>query len=160
MGDHQRQLKRVLFVCTGNVCRSPMAEGLLRQLAKWRNLPIEVRSAGTHALVGEPATKEAVATLSEMGITIADHRAQQVTKELLTWADLVLTMESEHRLWILNAWSDVEDKVFTLSEFVGRRGAIEDPYGGGKEAYRLVKDLLIDLILDLVDRLKEDRGTG
>ncbi|MCS7225280.1 MAG: low molecular weight protein arginine phosphatase [Armatimonadetes bacterium] len=133
-----------------------MAEGLLRQLSQWSGLPLEVRSAGINALVGEPATPQAVKVLAEMDINISDHSAQQVNRDLLSWADLVLTMTREQMLWILSGWPEMEGKVFTLAEFVGKNGDVEDPYGASSIAYRYVRDKIVSLLLDLVDILKKE----
>ena len=89
-------LDRVLIVCVGNICRSPMAEGLLR--ARIRHRPgFQVSSAGVGALVGHPADPLAVELMAARGIDITGHRARQVTQEMLAAVDLVLVMEKGHQ---------------------------------------------------------------
>ncbi len=123
--------KKLLFVCTGNVCRSPMAEGIFRKMLEDRGLAgrIEVDSAGTWALDGNPPTPLAVAAVAAMGAEIGGHRARTVTMEDLRDADLVLVMEEAHRKSLFNLAPEFSRKVFLLSEMAGRHEDIADPYG-------------------------------
>ena len=86
----------VLFVCTGNVCRSPMAEGFLRDQAIRRGLDIVARSTGTHAWNGRAATIDGRRVMTELGVPIDDHRTLELDRELMDWADLVICLATEH----------------------------------------------------------------
>ena len=88
-------MKKILFVCTGNVCRSPMAEGLLRHMLRGRN-DIQVTSAGLGALEGVGATGAAIEVMAELGIDISSHVSQSLGSELVRQADFILTMTRQH----------------------------------------------------------------
>ncbi len=129
--------KTVLIVCTGNICRSPMAYGLLQEKLRQRGLSdrIRVETAGTFALEGEPPSPEAQRVLAERGIDISHHRGRQVTSQVLRDADVILVMTERHRKSLFYLLPEAVHKVFLLSELVGRHEDIADPYGGPYEGY-------------------------
>ncbi|CAJ1000913.1 MULTISPECIES: low molecular weight protein arginine phosphatase [Bacillales] len=128
-------MKRILFVCTGNTCRSPMAEALFK--AKATDGQWEVRSAGVAAFDGQPASLHAMQVLAERGID-HDHQARRLNDDLVAWADLILTMTQGHKTMIQSMFPGAAEKVFTLREYVGVEGMsdIADPFGGTVEDYR------------------------
>ena len=131
----------IVFVCTGNTCRSPMAEAIFRRLLSERLQcdPSElsdrgyvVISAGLAAMQGSPASPEAVTILSRQGIDLQDHRSQPLTAELLQRADQVYTMTQSHRNAILSSSLSLADQV----ELLSRDGSnIADPIGAGMNKY-------------------------
>ena len=147
-------VRRILFVCTGNICRSPMAEYLLRHFAQRWNVPLEARSAGIYAAIGDPATHETLAVLKELDIDASAHRSQSISWELLDWADVTLTMTASQKEHLLALDPELQGKVFTLPEFVGAKGEVPDPYGTTREAYRKVRDQLAELVAKLVKKLQ------
>ncbi|MUV37400.1 Arsenate reductase (glutaredoxin) [Lentibacillus sp. JNUCC-1] len=103
----------ILFVCTGNTCRSPMAEALLKQ----KYPDTAVRSAGIFAGKNEPANPQAIQALAERGITL-DHQTQPVDDKLLNWADVVLSMTTGHKQNLMTDYPAYQEKFFTLKEYV------------------------------------------
>lgn len=142
----------ILFVCTGNSCRSPMAEGLAKKIAEERGLHVDVRSAGTHAREEWRATPDAVEVCREVGVDISGHQAQRLTPELVDWADHVLVMEEMHS-WAVQAcdWR-APYKVWKLAEFVGKK-RIDDPIGKSARHYRKCRDLLTKAVDGALERL-------
>jgi protein-tyrosine-phosphatase len=138
----------ILFVCTGNLCRSPMAVGLLRQRLAEEGLDTShrVASAGTWAVDGYPASDYAIAAMAERGIDITDHIAHTITASDVAESDLILVMSQEHEQVIRNTWRQYTWKVHRLSEMVGKRRDIPDPYGAPIEEYRACADTLADYI--------------
>lgn len=109
-------MKHILFVCTGNTCRSPMAEALLRKLAKERSVPLEVRSAGVAALEGTPISRHAEAVLRDHEID--EHlTAKPLRADTVDWADLILTLTQGHKQHVIRSFPLAADKIFTLKEY-------------------------------------------
>jgi tRNA threonylcarbamoyl adenosine modification protein (Sua5/YciO/YrdC/YwlC family) len=126
----------ILFVCTGNVCRSPIAEYLLREKIKKDNLPFSVASAGTLKDYKSGISLFSGQLLQEAGIDASNHSSQPVTERLLSESWIVLTMETSHKEELLSRYPDFGYKIFTLSEYADMEGNIDDPYGKELEDYQ------------------------
>lgn len=128
----------ILFVCSGNTCRSPMAEGIAAHALEERGWGhVAVASAGIAALRGGAAAAHAIAAAGEAGIDIADHVSMPLTHDLLDWADLVLAMSPSQRAAVLD--SGYGDKVALVTDFMEGElagQAIVDPFGGDLDEYR------------------------
>jgi protein-tyrosine phosphatase len=145
----------VLFVCTANVCRSPMAEYLFK--SKLARMGIEhlwrVESAGTWALRAQPAASIAVELLSLRGINMDGHRSRGVSREMLASFDLILTMEKGQKEALQVEFSEHKDRIFLLTELVEGCEDIEDPIGGSQLDFENTIHLLDDILERGFDKL-------
>jgi protein-tyrosine-phosphatase len=151
-------IKNILFVCTANVCRSPMAEAIFNALAEERGLPWRAVSAGVAALEGEDTTPNARAALEEVGIYPEAHSARQVSEAMLKAADLVLVMSPQHVRALHRSFGNLSD-VYTLPEYAIGASAeegIPDPYGHTMTTFRASVRELLGFIEKVVGRLERE----
>lgn len=141
---------RVLFVCTGNTCRSPMAEGLLKDIAKKNKLDIEVASAGVFAMDGDKAANNAVEALRKIDIDISKHRSQNVTRELVDQADLILTMSLSHKETLLLNYPDLKGRIYLLNEYaLNENRDIQDPFGRDLYNYEMTRNEILKALISI-----------
>ncbi|WLR50727.1 low molecular weight protein arginine phosphatase [Bacillus tianshenii] len=147
-------MKNVLFVCTGNTCRSPMAEAIFNKKAAGK---FEAKSAGVFASDGSEASPQSLEVLKEKGIEFV-HSSSSLQPELIDWADLILTMTTGHKQMLLMHVPESTEKVYVLREFVETENEnpdISDPFGGSVEQYRdtlLEIDVLIDKLIEKLSK--------
>lgn len=151
--------RSVLFVCTANICRSPMAHKLLAHALKNEEEPLaslEVRSAGIAAYPGDRASQNAVRALEKVGISLDDHRSQPVTDDLLASSLAVFCMTESHRQLLNARFSSVPDHLYLLREFLprGSEREIPDPFGADLAAYEACRDSMVEAIPSLLRFLK------
>ena len=158
----QTKTKRILLVCTGNICRSPLAAALLDRALAQRGIDgIEVASAGTGAWDGAPVSEGAYLVGLERGLDLSAHRARLLTRELVEDADLILTMARHHRARVDELGG--ESRVFVLGEYAGREGdeaEVSDPFGGDLEVYRDTCAELEALLDTAVERIVKEFSSG
>ena len=149
-------MPRVLLICTANVCRSPLAQGLLKKQLADQGLgeEWEVGSAGSWTEGGVPVDSLVVEILAERGIKAGERRSREVTEELLAEADLVLTMEAGHQEALQVEFPEQAEKVYMLSELVGERKNVMDPVGDEEGKYHEVLGELERYLEGAVEKMR------
>ena len=143
--------EKILILCTGNICRSPLAEALLRDRAQAQGKKVLVRSAGIGALVdhGADQTTRQVAGLHQ--IDLGGHRAQQLNLELTRWADLILGMEKHHLDYTNDLDPTTRGKTFLLGHW--SKAEVPDPYREPQEAHQLAYDIIAEAVEQWIARI-------
>jgi len=150
-------MKSVMFVCTANRCRSPMAQALFEKLVDERGESGEwwIESAGASALEGETATQFTQQVAAEGGMDLSGHRSKPATRATLEPISLVLVMEEDHRRQLREAAPELADRVYLLSEMVGLSSDVWDPVGSEIEKYRAMADQIDGILRTGFDRMRE-----
>jgi len=165
-------INTVLFVCTGNTCRSAMAEGIFKKMLRERKedgSKFNVLSAGISALPGMSPTPEAIKVMTEQGIDISRHIATQVQEGLVKKADLILVMSNTHKDYVKTKFTFAQDKVYLLKEFaqIGELKSIQktdenyevvDPLGRPIEFYRIIARELEENLEKILDKILEENN--
>ncbi len=151
--------KLIITVCTANICRSPMAEALLRHALKAEPEPLascNVVSAGVAARKGDKISANSVEALAKVGLRVSDHKSQPLTAELASKADLILCMTESHRAVIQLSLNPPPTNVFLWREFMPEAVSREigDPYGGPLREYEACRDEMVEAIPSILAHLR------
>lgn len=151
-GERGIFMQNILVICTGNTCRSPMAAGIIRQIAKEKGIAegLSVQSMGLAAFDGDGASDYAIAVLEEIGIDIRGHRSRSVLLQDLLDADRIYVMTGQHRDVILDAAPEVEGKIVVMD--------VPDPFGQSIDRYRECRDRMLGFFKRELGKLGSPEG--
>ncbi|RPI81174.1 MAG: low molecular weight protein arginine phosphatase [Chloroflexi bacterium] len=154
---YNTSMPSILFVCTANICRSPIASALFRatiskevDASDW-----VIDSAGTWAVEGKPAAEYSQAVVKALGQDLSTHRSKSITMEMLRSYDLVLVMEAFHKEALAAEFPEYKGKIFQLSELTGRKFDVRDPYGSELEDYRDTAKLINGILREGLPKIRE-----
>lgn len=150
---------RIVFVCSGNICRSPMAEALTRSMLEQRDLEAAVISAGTLNLVGRTPADHAVQALDEIDVELSGHASQGVNRNLMRHADYIVAMAPRHVAYLEENLPQMTSKIVRMWEYADperrpRPEAIADPVGQDLDTFREARDLLVECLESFLEELE------
>jgi len=139
-------MKKIMFICTGNTCRSPMAEGFATHLINKYNMKYEICSRGLFVKEEMPANICAINALTKYNIDLKNHRSKNFNVKEVTENTIILTMTNGHKEYMLQNYPQLKSKVFTLKEYAGTKGDIYDPFGFEQDIYNKCAKEIYELI--------------
>ena len=147
---------KIMFICTGNICRSAMAHVMLEDKAKKQNKDIQVYSCGIFAQNGDKSTQEAIEVMKEYTINLENHRATNIRNSDIEQMDIILCATTAHKNNVINMYPNLEEKIFTMKEYVEYPKNdldIKDPWGFDINTYRRcakeIEDCIEKMMLEL-----------
>lgn len=149
-------MKKIMFVCSGNICRSAMAHGLMDKLAKEYGKEIEVYSCGTSAYTGDNATYSAIEASKEYDVDISEHRATNILESDIKNMDLILCATENHKRYVLQMYPELKSNIYTIKEFANPESEdkdIKDPWGYDMEIYRHCCKEIYECVKKIIEKI-------
>ena len=149
-------MKKVMFVCTGNICRSAMAHGILEKLAKDKKKDIQIYSCGTSAKTGDKATFSAIEVAKEYNVNIEMHKATNILETNIEEMDYIFCATKNYKEYIMHLHPEVKNKIYTIKEFINNNLEnvdIKDPWGYDIETYRKCCKEIFEYTEKIVDKI-------
>lgn len=147
---------KIMFICTGNICRSAMAHAMLEKIAKEQNKNVQAYSCGIYAENGDIPTNEAIETMNEYGINLRNHRATNIRSSNIKDMDVILCATTSHKNSVINMYPELKEKVFTIKEYAGYPQNdldIKDPWGYGIEVYKSCAKEIKECLNKIIEKL-------
>lgn len=150
---------KIMFICTGNICRSAMAEGMMKKLVQEEKIEVEIYSCGIYAETGDYATYNAIEAVKEYGVDISFHRATNIRESKIAEMDLILCATMSHKQSVLYLYPTLEGKVYTMKEYAkldksGQELDIKDPWGYDGNVYDHCALEIEECLQKTVEKLK------
>lgn len=151
-------MKKIMFVCTGNICRSAMAHGYMqKKLNNDCNNNYLISSCGTYAVTGDKSTNNAILAMKDYGVNLNNHRATNINDIDIENYDLILCMTMSHKRNVQELYPKLKDKVYTLKEYVNNNIVykdIDDPWGLNLSVYKTCAKEIVDNVDKLIEKLE------
>lgn len=151
-------MQKVMFICTGNICRSAMAEALFKKIAQEKGKKIQVYSCGIYADTGDYPTYDAIEIMKEYEVDLKAHHATNIKESPIQEMDLILCATRSHKEAVQRLYPEIRNKVYTMKEYVsekknGQDIDISDPWGYGMNVYRSCASEIYEVVLKLVEKI-------
>lgn len=150
---------KIMFICTGNICRSAMAEGMMKKLAKDNNLDLDICSCGIYAEDGDYATYNAMEAAKYYDVNIEGHRATNIRKSRIKEMDIILCAAESHKQSVLYMYPELKEKVFTMKEYAeldknGQDMDIKDPWGYDMNVYQNCAEEIEKCLIKIIQKIQ------
>lgn len=151
---------KIMFICTGNICRSAMAEGIMKKIVEDKNIDAKIYSCGIYAETGDYATYNAIEAASQYDVDISSHRATNIRKSKIEEMDLILCATQSHKQSVIHLYPNLKEKVYTMKEYAkldknGQDLDIKDPWGYDINVYNNCAIEIEKCLQETIKRLKK-----